>query len=419
MTTTSGASRLFTVASGGQHVMNNCFAAYNISNAAGTGAEINVGALNVTQTAIQYTHTGTGGADHTMVSVGATAAVLASGVRLLGSIASDDDFYGYTVASVLTGEAATSNVQLSMEVTATNYSSNVYGVYHTGSATGLHFLLAFCTYRATGGGTITGEARHVTVTGTGTIRGTGNAVEMTGFAENYFSDVAVNGTFISHFDDADAPSGVTGAGETYYVSSFEDGQLRVSDRLDAGDVEAGNYLEIDQDGTITLFGNARQTGTLSQKVPVLRRGTCDLATVAGVRNLAFDDTTDENGTFSFLVPEDMDLTVNPLIRIFVVPREDQSSGSDMTFNITGIKYLSFGESWDKVDDETNLSQTVTVNNTKRIASACDITLDASLMTNLDGILGTFERDASNVSDDRNGDALVPEVNFVYTKNKII
>jgi hypothetical protein len=419
MTTTDGTSRIFSVASGGLHAVVNCVTSYTITNDNGTAVSISAGALTVAQLAIQYTHTGTGGGDHVVVDVGASGGALGSGVQIFGSIASDDDFYGFKSASNLTGDSPFSNVQLNMTVNTADYSSNVYGVYSSGSAIGSEFLGSVCKYRNVGGGTVTGEARHVTITGTGRVSGSSNRIVIAGFAENYFADVGVNGTFVSHYDDAVASSGVTGAGQFYYASSFEDGEVRISETLKVGDAINGNYLEVDQEGTINLFGTSRQTGTLKQKVPVLRRGTCDLATVAGVRCLAMDDTVDQNGSFSFLVPEDMDLTVDPIIRVFVGAREDQTTGSDMVIQVSEIRYLSFGEAFDKTPDQTNLSTTVTVDNSKRILTAADITLDASLMSSLDGIAGYIERVATSGDDDRNGDAIIPEVDFVYTKNKII
>ena len=411
-------AKALSIGSGGQHYFTNSVVVFNAINTYGTMVDISEGVLRAGSSVMAYTNSGTGGNDHIGVNIGADGALTATSSQINMTVATQDDIYGLKSVTTLAGYAVSDSVQMNIISTIASYSGDAYAIYHTGSASGFHFTTSHVRVEARGG-TSTGTGTNMFVsTGGATVRGTGNAVHVIGFASNYFANIGTGCTFISHYDDANASDDIIGVGSLYRVGSTENGELRITDSLKVGSVRTGDYIEMDAGGQILLHGNARTIGVLSQKIPELGQGTCDRATVAGVKEYAFDDTVAEDSQYSFLVPLDMDLSVNPELRIFAAPRVAWSSGSDMVFRISEIRYVSFGEAWDKTADETNLSVTETVDNNRRIITVFDITLDASKMTGLDGIVGTFERLSTDGGDTRNGDALVPEVNFVYTKNTI-
>lgn len=63
------------------------------------------------------------------------------------------------------------------------------------------------------------------------IRSTSNAIEMYGFGVKYFGIVPANDTLVSHFDDTQAVSEISGTGVFKYVYSQDEGQLHISDTL--------------------------------------------------------------------------------------------------------------------------------------------------------------------------------------------
>lgn len=418
--TTANATKVLSVASGGAHYLIETLIIFNAIGAACTVFDVSVGLIRVADIVVSYTHSGAdGGADHVIADIGANGGVTARDTYLTAVVAADEDVYGLKIAATSVIEAVTNTVQLGLTVTADDYSGNVYGVYHSGSADKLHFLSSHVSLQATGGGTITGEARHVTVTGgSGRLIGTGNAIHVEGFAKNYFADIGSGCTFVSHFDDATASDGKTGVGDFYAVWSTENGTLRVTEALDVGDVLSGNYLDVNSDGQITLHGTARAEKHIHFPVRLFGGGTTDVGTIIDTAALFFDATTDEYRSFSFDIPDDIDLTVDPKLRLYIAPRSNRTVGSDFVFRITDLRYINIAEALDKTPDETDLDATVTVSDTRRTVTYADITLDGSLMGSGEGLSGRLYRLATDSGDDRNGDACIVGMTFIYTTDKV-
>ena len=187
--------------------------------------------------------------------------------------------------------------------------------------------------------------------------------------------------------------------------------------LDIGD--SVNYTEFQSDGTKITHGTARKT-KIYQLLPrdfmSPTAGGAELYRVYHTPTYRFDDATDERIVTTFRIPNDIDLTENPTCRISLAPYSTQTVGSDFRFFID-MKYIGNGEVINKANDE-RVEGTITVSNTAYTSTYLDLTLDASLISSNDLIGLELTRDANNVIDDRNGLALVINVDFRYTSNKL-
>ena len=144
-------------------------------------------------------------------------------------------------------------------------------------------------------------------------------------------------------------------------------------------------------------------------------GSASLWRISNTPCLRFDDTVEESSYATFELPSNIDLTVNPVIKLILFPYDNQTSGSNFVFDLD-LKYIALDESVAKADDE-NLSATIAVSNTQRIIAEHDFTLDASKIVAHDKIAIELRRDATNASDDRNGDACIIGIVFKYFVDK--
>lgn len=151
----------------------------------------------------------------------------------------------------------------------------------------------------------------------------------------------------------------------------------------------------------------------SQQFNVQGGGTASRAQNSGTPSILFDDTTNESSRYAWKVPNDIDLSVNPRIEIVIAPRVTQSVGSNFVFE-TQLRYYGDGEAVDKALDQA-LTTSFIVSNTANIINTTFVTLDSSLISADDQIGMILLRAASDINDDRNGDAAVINARFVYKK----
>lgn len=175
----------------------------------------------------------------------------------------------------------------------------------------------------------------------------------------------------------------------------------------AGDVSEGNHQHTIPPGKICLSARSFDLSMANAAA----RGY-----LAGFSALLFDDSTEEFVACSFPIPDDIDLSVNPIIRFCVAPIAAQTVGSGCVFRATG-RYVAEGESVQKAVDETP-EDTVAVSNTAFIKNEGEIELDRTKLAAGDICGVILSRRVSDVGDDRNGDIALFGAMFIYTKTKI-
>ncbi len=135
----------------------------------------------------------------------------------------------------------------------------------------------------------------------------------------------------------------------------------------------------------------------------------------GVPALLFDDTVVESARFSLSVPDDMDLSVNPIVRVRLAPAATRVSGSGFRVQLNAA-YVAAGENYNTPKtDFSNVNQPVS--NTMGVRTESVHTLNASQMARGDDMLFLLQRDTS-YSQNRNGDMVVPLVVFEYVVNRL-
>ena len=147
---------------------------------------------------------------------------------------------------------------------------------------------------------------------------------------------------------------------------------------------------------------------------VMQAGT-GLGLQWGVPALLFDDTTVESARFTLSVPDDMDLSVNPAVRVRLAPAADRVSGSGFRVQLNAA-YVAGGEGYNSPKtDHKNVNQPVSDTMGVRTESVHE--LDASQMEHGDDMVFTLQRDTS-YAQNRNGDMVVPLIVFEYVVNRL-
>lgn len=135
----------------------------------------------------------------------------------------------------------------------------------------------------------------------------------------------------------------------------------------------------------------------------------------GVPALLFDDTVVETARFSLSLPDDMDLSVNPVVHVRLAPVANRVSGGGFRVQLNAA-YVAVGEGYNSAKtDYTNVNQPVS--NTMAMRTESVHTLNASQMARGDDMLFILQRDPS-YSQNRNGDMVVPLVVFEYVVNRL-
>jgi len=135
----------------------------------------------------------------------------------------------------------------------------------------------------------------------------------------------------------------------------------------------------------------------------------------GVQALLFDALATESVRVNLPVPNDMDLSVNPVLRIHLAPAEDRTAGSGFRVQVMAA-YVAEGESYSTPKtDHSNVNQPVSDAMAVRTESAHE--LDASQMASGDDMVFTVKRDPT-YAENRNGDMVVPLMVFEYVVNRL-
>lgn len=167
-----------------------------------------------------------------------------------------------------------------------------------------------------------------------------------------------------------------------------------------------------------LSGDGRVYKVVPLEVPSLDYSTAaqvpSFGSSGGFPFLKFDDTLIETVKRGWRMPPDIDLSENPVIRLYVAPAVAQTVGSDFYFEAS-MQYVADGEDAGGAFAETP-GAAVTVSDVADTLKVFDITLDASLMALEDLIGMKLQRDPTNGSDDRNGNATLYHVEFRYLSN---
>lgn len=118
---------------------------------------------------------------------------------------------------------------------------------------------------------------------------------------------------------------------------------------------------------------------------------------------------------SFLVPRNMDLTVDPILQVpFVVTQAGGGGNGNVRMRLT-VRYIAVGELTTKAADET-LLQTVAVINTLNQMHLMTFTLDSALMAAGDVINLHLERLGTDVLDTYTGRiGIVEHGRFDFTR----
>ncbi len=135
----------------------------------------------------------------------------------------------------------------------------------------------------------------------------------------------------------------------------------------------------------------------------------------GVQALLFDAAVTESVRFNLPVPDDMDLSVNPVLHIHPAPSEDRTAGSGFRVQVMAA-YVAEGERYDAAKtDHSNVNQPVSDTMAVRTESVHE--LDASQMALGDDMVFTVKRDTT-YGENRNGDMVVPLMVLDYVVNRL-
>ena len=135
----------------------------------------------------------------------------------------------------------------------------------------------------------------------------------------------------------------------------------------------------------------------------------------GVPVLLFGDAATEGARFNLPVPDDMDLSVDPVVRVHLAPAMDRTSGSGFRVRLSAA-YIAPGENYNAPKtDHSNVNQPVS--DTMAVRTESVHTLDVSQMERGDDMLFTLQRDTS-YSENRNGDMVVPLIVFEYVADRL-
>lgn len=229
------------------------------------------------------------------------------------------------------------------------------------------------------------------------------------------------GIYNSNFDD------ITLNGKIDKLATFEGGTAStftfgaVANVARTFGMTVGTLTDNSTAGTLTDHRNGAP-GTAYRKIPIatsewnLTVGTPPAVGVASTTNapaLLYDDTTKETARFSIVLPGDVDLSVNPEIRLILAPVSAQTTGSTVVFEAVN-RYVGDSEVFNKAIDET-VTANIAVSNTALERITATLTLDKTKLAAEDHIGIALSRLPADASDDRNGDAAVASTWLVYKK----
>ncbi|HEX68811.1 MAG TPA: hypothetical protein ENG10_00755 [Candidatus Bathyarchaeota archaeon] len=207
-------------------------------------------------------------------------------------------------------------------------------------------------------------------------------------------------------------------GTNHNATLYADGTFE-AEKLRVGTAATGDYLSIDQNGQITLHGNAKVEKSIEiypLAFDLSMTNAAQRGYLAGTSGILFDPDTQEYASCSIIIPNDIDLAEAPKLLIRVAPTANQTTGSTFVFQLE-CRYIAEGEAINKPVDET-LTQSVVVSDTALIETSFEFALTSGLIAPGDRFTFILSRLAGDPADDRNGDAAVVGAKFIYTSNKV-
>lgn len=133
--------------------------------------------------------------------------------------------------------------------------------------------------------------------------------------------------------------------------------------------------------------------------------------------LLFDSASTETARFSFRIPNDIDLSVNPILRLILVTVGAEVTGDQYQIQLT-TRNIGTGESVIKTIDETIIKTVTGVPSTSLIRFDTDLIFNASLISTNDHMSLALSRLGGDINDTRNGDMALLSAWFVYKKLKL-
>ena len=189
-------------------------------------------------------------------------------------------------------------------------------------------------------------------------------------------------------------------------------------KVNVGNVNDGNYIEIQNDGDVVLHGTSRVTKYAWINASAVRAAGAAPADIAvngnGFIVLAFDDGTDEYAQFNIKIPDDMDVSADSYLCV------GWSANDQSDVVVWNYEYLitAQNESTDTAGTSGAINLTssatadgLTVSNYATIAGGTITSSDVCLHIEV-------YRDANNGTDTLSGDMEVHGFALKYTANKL-
>jgi hypothetical protein len=133
--------------------------------------------------------------------------------------------------------------------------------------------------------------------------------------------------------------------------------------------------------------------------------------------LMFDPNITETARFSIVLPDDVDLTTDPILRLMMAPVVAEGAGGNQAQMQLTVRPVATGELLTQAIAET-IGQTIIVPSAALELFAADLTLDGSLLGAMDHIGLALSRLGGDGNDTRLGDIALMSAWFIYKKAKL-
>ena len=186
------------------------------------------GVITIIESVALYTLTGSSAGSNTHIPIEMQGSMQLRLLRtdVLATIGDIDDDVNLLLDN---SSAALEIAQSNWGITITNasYSGNAIGWNHTKDTSSK--LDSYSLMKLTGAGAGTGTAIKVdSDTNNMTLDSTFNKIEVSGFTNNYHTDIAIGDVLDSRYDFVTAADGTIGAGDVNFTGSFATGQALIS-----------------------------------------------------------------------------------------------------------------------------------------------------------------------------------------------
>jgi hypothetical protein len=242
-----------------------CRLEYSPTGTYGTAIQIDLGSLEFSEITCEYTQTGVGGGPMILVHAGTWAGAIGISGTLTMTVQADETIYGYRSLATLPVAADIDATKLRITASHASYSSNCYGIHHTGTANRVHFTAGQLELTATGG-SVTGTGTAVYLdNGAAKLSSIASQIAVDGFANNYVANLVQAGDILySHFDLHESDDDVIGAGTYTYVNTDEAGNIQVS----------GSYLNM-YDRALTVGARGADHTSIQDAIDAITDAAAD------------------------------------------------------------------------------------------------------------------------------------------------